>query len=347
MNYVSIDIMESNPGDIIASDVCNKYGATIITEHTVLNTYIINKLSNMGVDSIKVFKFKYECGDGQQSFSCAKEGYARDIVLTKNIISEIITTDKVNLKKLGKLSDSIYSEIEKSSNIMSCINEIRNADEYTYHHSLNVGFYSALMGRWLGFDRNSISEIIKAGFLHDIGKVKVPLEILNKNGKLLPEEYEEVKRHCIYGFDMIKNMANITDNMKDAVLQHHEREDGSGYPFGYTGSQSTLFSKIIAVADVYDAMTSKRVYSDKVTPFKAFEMFTTEGLQLFDTRIVEVFLKRITHYYIGSKVALSTGETGEVVYIPLHQITRPVIKTERGYIDLSQERDCDIISCYF
>jgi len=200
-----------------------------------------------------------------------------------------------------------------------------------------------LAGKWLNLDGDSIRTVIKAGLLHDIGKMKIPVEILNKKAQLSEEEFEEIKKHTLYGYNMAKETKRFSEEVCRAVLSHHERMDKSGYPFGIGCEKIDIFSKILAVADVYDAMTSDRVYKKRDTPFRVFEMFKTEGVKNFDPKIVNVFLNNVSVYYVGSKVFLNTGETGEIAYIPPQSITEPVIRIGQEYIDLAQDRSRSIL----
>ena len=195
------------------------------------------------------------------------------------------------------LTDSTFelinSEIGGNRHIASCLSALRNYDEYTYKHSLNVAYYSAVLAGWVELRKAEIADVIKAGLLHDMGKIRIPKEILNKKGKLLPGEYEVIKMHSLYGYRIADKMKGINGSVKSAIIMHHEREDGTGYPFGHTGKKIVRAAKIVAVADVYDAMTSERVYGKKHTPAEAFDMFKAEGGRLFDRDTVSAFIKGI------------------------------------------------------
>ncbi|MDF2986068.1 MAG: hypothetical protein K0R50_1578 [Eubacterium sp.] len=346
MSVFTIELSYTEEGHVLAEDVYSNQGAVIVKAYTTLNKYIINRIREFKVTTIKIF----EPQTGFQHKYILKEirkAYEDKILEAKEIVSEIITTEAFDAKKITKLSERIYSDIEDNEYLVSCMNVLRCSDEYTYYHSLNVAYYSALIGKWLKLPQNRVVNVIKSGLLHDIGKIRVPNDIINKKGKLLPEEFEEIKKHTLYGFDMIEKAESLDNEVKNAVLMHHEREDGSGYPLGYSGSKIDFCAKIVAIADVYDAMTSKRVYGKKSTPFEAFEMFLTEGFRLFDTNMADVFIKGIAPFYVGAKVLLDTGELAEIVYIPYHSLTRPTIRHEGRYIDLNLDYRYNITACYF
>ena len=174
--------------------------------------------------------------------------------------------------------------------------------------------------------------------------IKIPNEILNKKGRLTTEEFNIIKNHTIWGYEMLEKVDGFNDGIKNAVLMHHERTDGSGYPFSMSVNSIGLYSKIIAIADVFDAMTSDRVYRKRMTPFDAFEMFKTIGVSMFDTTILDTFIKKISPYYTGINVVLSNGKRGRIVYIPPQDILSPVVEVQSDYLDLSTRSDAKILS---
>ncbi|HZK58167.1 MAG TPA: HD-GYP domain-containing protein, partial [Clostridia bacterium] len=208
----------------------------------------------------------------------------------------------------------------------------------------HVPFYSMLIAAWLNLSDKEINEVIQAGLLHDIGKVKVPNKILNKKGKLTTEEFNTIKKHTTLGHEMLSKIDDISYGVKNAVLLHHERTDGSGYPFGMSTTFIDLYSKIVAIADVFDAMTSDRIYRKRKTPFDVFEMFKTVGVGIFDTTILNIFINKISPYYIGTNVMLNNGERGRIVYIPPRDVLSPIIEIQSDYLDLSVQNNIEILS---
>jgi HD-GYP domain-containing protein (c-di-GMP phosphodiesterase class II) len=220
---------------------------------------------------------------------------------------------------------------------------MRNSDEYLYTHSINVSFLSMLIGKWLKYDYKSIKTLVTSAYLHDIGMVKIPAEIINKPASLSDEEYDEIKMHCQYGFKIAEGIQDMNDDILKGILMHHEREDGSGYPFGLKSNQIHENAKIIAVADVYDAMTSKRVYRSKICPFDVIECIQRDYFRKLDQRIANIFLGNIASYYIGEFVKLSSGDIGEIIYINQNNISKPIVRTNQVYIDLSKEKKISIV----
>jgi HD-GYP domain-containing protein (c-di-GMP phosphodiesterase class II) len=198
------------------------------------------------------------------------------------------------------------------------------------------------MGKWLMLPESKVAELIHAGLLHDVGKAKIDNDILNKKEKLSLEEFEEIKKHPIYSYEMIKDIKGLSEDCKKSVLMHHERENKSGYPSGIGGNEMNTYSKIIAIANYYDSITTERAYRKKVTPFEAFSIIQDEIVRGFDIHLVNVFLSNLATCYVGTKVLLSNGKSGEIVYVPPQAIDKPIIAIEGQYIDLSKETNIKI-----
>jgi len=346
MNKVRVPVSCCYIGDILADDVNNDRGTTLVRKDTILNQYIKDKLIEMGISSV----WKYQPvkllpdQDRDVKYNVIKENYTEVVLSVKRVLNELAAGGKIDYEKIVDVSKSVLSTINESSSVVRCLAEIKSADEYTYTHCVNTAFYSMLIAKWLNLPEYKIHEAIQAGLLHDIGKVKIPDEILNKKGKLTVEEYEVMKKHSIYGYDLIKNISEFSEGIKNAILMHHERLDGSGYPYGICGDSIGLSARIIAVADVYDAMTRDRVYKKKATPFEVFQMFLTTGIVIFDTSVLKTFLNNLPSYFIGTTVELNNGEVGEIVYIPPRDIVSPVVRVAKRYYDLSNINDLKVLS---
>lgn len=336
-----ISIAECDIGDILAADVYNENGITLVVKDTVVNEYIKGKLIGMGIKSVRIYPLSLKKESAYEEFA----NHYRDVVLqVREILNGIASGKRLEYNKISFLSDNIYKSIQENEQIIKCLQETRYADEYTYTHCLNVAFYSMLIGKWLDFSERKIKRLIQAGLLHDIGKTQIPADILNKKGILTKDEFEIIKRHTIYGHDMLDGIADISFEIKKAVLLHHERIDHSGYPFNAGSDGINIFAKIVAVADVFDAMTSERVYKKRVTPFDAFGMFKTIGFGIFDTDVLNVFLKKISVYYTDTSVILNNGEIGRIAFVPPQDITNPIVVVDSEYIDLARNNEVKVVS---
>ena len=333
-------------GDILANDVTNDKAIIIVVKNTVVNQYIKDKFMELQIPYIWIYQPENNMNDieNEMKFKVKKETYKDVILNLKWVLNDIIAGHKLDYEKLVSIFKALVGSINESNYIIKCLEDIKGTDEYTYTHCINVALYSMLIAKWLDLPEVIIHEVTQAGLLHDIGKLKIPIEILNKNGKLTPEEFEVIKKHPLHGYNHIKDISCISESVKRAVLLHHERIDCSGYPFGYSGSSISLLANIVSVADVYDAMTQNRVYKKKATPFDAFEMFLTIGTSMFETTVLNAFLKNIAAFYVGANVILNNGDTGEIVCMPPKNILSPIISVRSNYIDLSRERSLKVLS---
>lgn len=194
-----------------------------------------------------------------------------------------------------------------------------------------------MMGEWLNITGEDLEDLTLAGLLHDIGKCLVDPELLNKPS-LTDEEFRYVKEHPNLGLKILTDSnSQIDKRIRSAVLMHHERCDGSGYPSGRKGDTITDFAKIVAIADVYDAMTSKRCYRKGICPFEVIATFERKGFERYETKYLLPFLHHIIDTYIGNSVLLNDGSTGKIIMINRQFLSRPVVSTAAvTYLDLSK-----------
>lgn len=333
---VSVQLSECEEGDILASDIYNREGVKLIAGNTMVNPYIIDKLIEQGIENVRVYDPPVLW---TKRFEKIDYGYKKQLLAIKSIMHDLASGKTLDVNKINSIANSVYESLSEvaDQNIIQYLSRIKKKDEYTYQHSLNVAFYSMLIGRWLNFSESEIKEVTLAGLLHDIGKIRVPLRILNKPAKLTDQEFDEIKKHPIYGYMILEENNFASMEIKRAVLLHHERINCSGYPFSISESEIDIMTRIVAVADVYDAMTSDRVYKKRATPFSAFEMFMTNGNDSFDSYVIGKFVSNMATMLTGSDVLLSNGDRGKVVYIPPHDIFSPIVCSGGKYISLADQ----------
>ncbi|MEX2415164.1 MAG: HD-GYP domain-containing protein [Paenibacillaceae bacterium] len=221
-------------------------------------------------------------------------------------------------------------------NISSVILQLSKKDNYTYRHSIGVSVISFLIGKWLGLKDEELTDLAIAGLMHDLGKIKIPDSILNKADRLSADEYAEMKLHTHLGYEMIRNIPDMTEQQALVALQHHERENGSGYPFGVSGDKITHYSKIIAVADVFHTMISERVYKKPVPVYKVLQEIYHHAFGLFDPMIVQCFITNVMSRMIGDSVLLSDGQVARIVMLHSDDLINPLVQTKGQFYDLRQ-----------
>jgi putative nucleotidyltransferase with HDIG domain len=344
LNSTRIPVSDCNVGDILATDIYNNFGVKLVSRETVVNLYIKERLFQYGIQYMQVYDtpaFILKHHKNEKLIGMV-DYYKRSALCIKNLVNELACGNNLDYEKVLYISDLIFHFIDEDDFILKLIDEIRLNDEFTYSHSINTAFYCMLVAKWSNFDEKNIKKAVQGGFLHDIGKSKVSTDILNKKEPLTNKEFEIIKKHPVYGFYLLDENNYLDIDVKRAVLMHHERQNATGYPFRINSDTMGLFAKIVSIADVYDAMTSNRVYKHCVTPFFAFEMFLTEGRCLFDPTLTAEFISHISPYFIGAKVILSTGKSGRIVYIPPNDVLAPIVMVGSEYYNLGKRRDVKI-----
>ena len=238
--------------------------------------------------------------------------------------SENMTTAFHAIKGVEKVLDQLVEAATSDASGLIYINDLKSYDEYTYHHSLSVSLLSIATGQAMGLHQDDLVRLGRCALLHDVGKQLIPIEVINKSGKLTDEEFDLIKGHPTNGAFTLKAKALGDMELWGAVMFHHEKVNGKGYPKGLKGKNIPLFSRIIAVADVYDAITSYRSYRKPMPPAQAYEVICSEVEQSFEYDIVKSFTERIELYPLGSVVELSDSRIGKV--IENDDKKRPVIK---------------------
>ena len=244
-------------------------------------------------------------------------------------------TDGLVDSMLGDV-DALLKKTRNPLHLLDMLQCMRGYDDMTYTHSMNVALICNVIGNWLRMNEKDLKVLVTCGLLHDIGKLRVPNDIITKPGKLTVQEYEIVKKHPQYGYEMLKDK-KLDRRVKLAALQHHERFGGTGYPYGLMGSDIEYFSSIVAVADVYDAMTSNRCYRKGICPFKVIGILEQDK-DAYEPGVLYLFMERTIEAYVNTEVLLSNGEQGKVVLLNKSLLSRPVVMTDKGTIyDLSKD----------
>lgn len=233
---------------------------------------------------------------------------------------------KKKFKNMQNQIASIVDEILENPNLMVNMVDLKVFDDYTYFHSVNVAVLSIVIGTSLGFGKEELCNLGFGALLHDIGKVFIKKEILNKNGILTDDEFQEIKKHSYMGFDYIKKEFGANRSSKIGILDHHEKYGGGGYPNNLEGGEISLFGRIISIADVYDAMTSDRPYRKGIIPSEVIEYIMGSSYILFDPDLVKLFIRKIAPYPIGTIVKLSNGLTGIITENYESHCMRPKIR---------------------
>lgn len=263
----------------------------------------------------------------------------------KNIFQDIRNEGKIQLENVEEIKAEVapvIAQAAKNPDVYYLFEELQANNEYTYKHNIGVGIIATYLGMKLGLSKENLSALTLAATLHDVGKTRIPDSILEKPGKLTAAEYEEMKRHAIYGYELLKSIPGIPPSIALTALQHHEREDGKGYPHGLMGNDIHHHSKIVAIADVFHAMSSNRVYHQAMPFYKVIEQMNSDKFGKFNPEILLEFVNRLMSTLVGKEVTLTNGRNGTIIMINPYDPLKVLLKTGSGIMDLRMEKEWQI-----
>ncbi|MGH4124111.1 MAG: HD-GYP domain-containing protein [Clostridium sp.] len=339
-NIKSISIYELKPNMILAEDLILN-GLTLVTKESALNSSIIKKILEFYPSNticINAFEEEIEVPISQNSIHTEKvlNNFSNRI---DNFLNSIDNNTEPDLTEIRAMSKEILDDLNDYGSILKSITNSRNIDDYLIRHCVNVAFLSSMLGKWLNLSKKNLTLLTYAAFLHDIGKTKVNPSILNKSSKLTKSEFEQIKKHSVYSYEFVRTIPYLDESVSLAVLMHHERIDGSGYPLHLKEDKISVFAKIIGITDMFDAMTADKVYGKKQNPFLALEIMQHDCMGLFDYNYLTTFITQMSNYFTGEMVKLSNGSIGRIIKIDINNIARPLISVNSNFIDLSIEKE--------
>lgn len=251
--------------------------------------------------------------DVSREMSAARMSYTEAKATAKNIMSNLRLGRTLEMNQIHQVVDDCVDSVLRNDNALLLLTKIKNKDEYTAEHCINVSILSAAFAKHLGLLEGEIRNVALCGLLHDVGKMSIDDEILNKPGALTPEEFAVMKRHTTFGRDLLASLPRLAHSAVDVAYSHHERMDGKGYPRGLSGYQIPLFAKIVGLVDTYDAITSSRVYDKGRASMQALQIIHRNKGAQFDADLAVEFIRMIGVYPPGSIVEMTNGEVGIVV----------------------------------
>ena len=341
-------LSELQAGMIVAELMTSEDGKTILGEGTVLTDNRIRLLQQWGVNRVSVLvpeiRTETELSLPWSFDRAAFNAYYKETVdLVKTAFNSISLFREVPVSRMQELANEKIDPLVDAPGVMNHLLMIRHTDDYTFEHSVNVAVLSGIIGKWMGIRGQDLRDLIFAGLMHDIGKSQIPADVLNKPGKLSPDEMEIMKMHTTKGYYLLKEVPKVPLVVMWAVLLHHERMDGSGYPLRLRGANIHEFARIIAVADIYDAMTSDRIYRRRTTPYHVIEDLFRQMFDILDPIVCTKFLYHVKDYMTGTIVMLSDGRQAEIVHPGSFPAGLPLVKTADGqFLNLEQKRDVSI-----
>ncbi len=318
------------PGMILARDISlfnsSNFNTLLLTKGQILNNAFLKRIAYYNIEGAYIESEGFADID-VESYIDDKIA-ANSLKQLKDVYVEFkMSTGKINaanIRKISSIVDNLIIELLSKEDLSYNVINFNNFDNYTFRHCLNVAILSISTGIALNLSENKLHSLGMAGLLHDIGKMTIPVEILNKPGKLTDKEYEIIKTHPVNAVELLKNY--VSNDVIRAIESHHEKLDGTGYPYGRKGDNIHLYGKILAVCDVYDALTSDRPYRKAAFPNEVIEYLMGCVDTHFDYEILSHFLKVIVAFPVGTFVKLSDDKLAVVVKNYTENIMRPLIR---------------------
>ncbi|WP_186577963.1 HD-GYP domain-containing protein [Aquibacillus kalidii] len=321
-------------GDILEHDIVTEKGVLLLKKGTQLRESHLHLLDHFNWD----YRINYKKESdvlGQKNSQIKIEKLINDCINQYSSILEKI--------KIGELPDlngffnglkETYDEIKGLDNAIDVIYGFQDLDQYTYQHSVNVSLLAGLIGKIMDFSDADICLLINMGIVHDIGKVKVDNNILNKNCSLTNQEYAEIKKHTLHGYQLLIDILG-NEKIAEGALLHHERLDGTGYPIGKSGQNIPFLVQVISIADSFDAICTERSYHEQRSPFFAINILIQDAVShKLNSEVTYTFVRYLMNQYKGKKITINNGEIGEIIYVPYDEPHKPIVRCEDRLYDL-------------
>ncbi|MTI48999.1 MAG: HD-GYP domain-containing protein [Firmicutes bacterium] len=356
-----VPVSSVREGTELAKTIFDSQGRILLSKGVELKQGLIRRIRKNGIMSVYI---NDEYSDNEiedvikpelriKAIKLMKDSYTRFSEMANEGITNKKLANKLKtkcLEDIGAIIESFINELFSQKEILVKMVDIKSMDNYTYQHCVNVAVLSIIVGIEMQYNKEKLTHLATGAILHDLGKTYVPKEVLLKPGKLTSEEFEVIKNHSEKGYEYLKDNMYVSSISRVIALQHHERVDGTGYPRGISGDEINECAKIVAVADVYDALVSDRPYRQALSPNEAIEYIMGASGTHFDYKVAQAFIKMIVPYPEGTLVRLSNGDIAVVTKTNPKFSLRPKVRVvmrngkavENSTIDLVDEKNITI-----
>ena len=350
METISLDYLY--PGLVVRDDIYNYNGKLLLVAAGITLTDIIisrlKKFNNLERNIKVSTKVYHELKNKGLPHEIRQDNFEKNVGYSeiKNETTRLLTiaqiTNSVPYEQVCDVGNLVLERIHitEPAVLFQCINGSNEVDEYLYRHSTNVAILNGLIGKWLELKKEEIETLVLLGLVHDMGKTRIPPEILNSPNKLTEAEFNIVKNHAVYSYEMLSDNNKFGETIKKAARHHHEKMNGKGYPDGLTADNIPFYSRITSISDIYDAMVSKRCYKNAQSPFKVLLEMQTEQFSGLDIRLVKLFNDQMPKELVGKAVLLSDGSAGVVRYVNDLNIEYPLVEVSGETIMTNENLYC-------
>ncbi|CAM3802767.1 HD-GYP domain, c-di-GMP phosphodiesterase class II (Or its inactivated variant) [Hathewaya histolytica] len=342
MKLVSVNDLKGS--EVLWKHILDYEGKILLSAGTVLNEDHINKLKHNGIYAIKVeencdFNFKWKFKDDYMK--TLKTSVIKNMpILFDNLVAGNYDDSHKYIEDVYSIVDHIMNQGTVNTNLF----DLKHYDDYTYVHCVDTCIMATFLGYTMNLNKSNLRHLAVAAILHDIGKTKVPSSIINKKGRLTNNEFEIIKKHSLYGIQILNSIKKFHPIVIRAVAEHHEKFDGTGYPFGIKGYRISKFARIISICDVFTAVSANRSYRERFNPTDAYELILSSSGTAFDPILVKHFRDTFYIYPLGCRLKLSNGLEGIVIKQNKSFPDRPIVRIiSPGYNIYSNSFDMDLL----
>ncbi|WP_027625986.1 HD-GYP domain-containing protein [Clostridium lundense] len=345
---VCTNVNDLVPGMIVAENIVTN-NSILVSKGVEITDGIIRKLKRVYFQSTLPI---YDLNDNKEDTRKSDKKTIEEVQSSvkrfsqniENMFQHIKCDGRANMNEIRNFSKKIMNELDSPSTIVKNIVLEGSGEDCIFKHSVNVAALSLLLGKWICYDKIKLNLLVYSAILHDFGKSKIDNSILNKPTRLTEREREEIRKHPVIAYNLVKNMTLLNSSVGYGILMHHERLDGSGYPLGLKGDRINEFAKIIAIADTFDALNSDRIYRKKADPFSALEIIQRNSLGKLDYNYSKIFIEHIINYYIGERVLLNNDCICKIIHIDINNLSCPLLLSNDNFIDLKEHRNLRVTS---
>ncbi len=348
------------PGMEIGEDILNSQGDVVIPAHTIVDETIMARLARLNVMALQIMEdldyatTHFEKIRFSEPFREFEKVYREQFAKYKGMMNALVNFGTpVDTNELLSIYETLAAKVSSHILMLDYLNNmVLSEDELTHTHCLNSALIAGVFADWLSMDPQEKETSILCAYFYDIGKLKLPNELLWKPGKLTDVEFAQIKTHPLIGFQMVQNQTNLSPHVIKSILMHHERCDGTGYPSKLKMHQIDSYARFIAIIDAYEAMTSARSYRQSLTPLQVVARFEESGLLQYDYEILRPIISRIADSQIGLTVKLNNDTVWEIFMLNQTKLSRPVLKRtnpdtgEMEFLDLLKRSDLEILSIH-
>lgn len=342
----TVPVSQLKSGEKISEDVLTKYNNVLFPKGKIISDRDLEVLRAFLIPSVQIESNNGDAvsdepamDEQQGTVAPFYKHYEKMLKLMRHVYSIANAGGQsLPIMEIRTMLEKLIQHID-SYNVLTFSPRHFQLSDFIYHNSIMVSLTSYSLAKWHGLSPKDLMPVALGGLLHDIGNAKVDAGILFKPSALNVDEREDMKKHTIIGYNLLKSVPAINDGVKLCALQHHEREDGSGYPLGIRGDKIHLYSKIVAITDVFHAMRTNRYHKSGTSPYLVLEQLLNESFGKLDPVLVQTFINKVTSFHNGTLVKLSDNRIGEIVFSDRSHPTRPWVNVNGKIINLTIERN--------